>query len=302
MASKKSQAAAKKRSLEITTGINAPVEAVWKALTNAEELKRWFPLDASVKPGVGGMIRLEWGEHVWELNIQELIENRYIKLTYDQEHHIEEQGAPRNTNMVREKDGLLSIEYFLEGDQGKTLLRIVHHGFSNSSSWDDMYDGVRRGWLTESRSLKYYLEHHPGKDRQVALSAITIQQPFEEVWNIMMKQKGQLHLQPGNKDNTNETSPQYAYTTPLGTTYSGEVLFHNPPLDLSGSIRELNNALLMLKIEQFCAGKEAMLWVWIGGYDLDAATMSNLKKSWDEKLQELFGQVSVADKSNSQNS
>ncbi|HET6639495.1 MAG TPA: SRPBCC domain-containing protein, partial [Gemmatimonadota bacterium] len=31
--------------------IDAPVEVVWKALTDARELERWFPLEARVKPG-----------------------------------------------------------------------------------------------------------------------------------------------------------------------------------------------------------------------------------------------------------
>jgi uncharacterized protein YndB with AHSA1/START domain len=38
--------------------IAAPPEAVWNALTDPEELKRWFPLDARVKPGPGGEIFL----------------------------------------------------------------------------------------------------------------------------------------------------------------------------------------------------------------------------------------------------
>jgi len=38
--------------------IGAPPEAVWKALTDPEELKRWFTLDAPVKPGPGGEIFL----------------------------------------------------------------------------------------------------------------------------------------------------------------------------------------------------------------------------------------------------
>ena len=36
--------------------IDAPLEAVWKAITDAEELTRWFVEEAKVVPGVGGTI------------------------------------------------------------------------------------------------------------------------------------------------------------------------------------------------------------------------------------------------------
>ena len=36
--------------------VTAPASEVWKALTNADELRRWFPLEARVMPGVGGKV------------------------------------------------------------------------------------------------------------------------------------------------------------------------------------------------------------------------------------------------------
>ena len=41
--------------------LNAPVEAVWKALTDPNELAKWFALSARVTPGRGGKIFLSWG-------------------------------------------------------------------------------------------------------------------------------------------------------------------------------------------------------------------------------------------------
>ena len=40
--------------------IDAPVEAVWKAITDGEELTRWFVDAAKVEPGVGGKFWLSW--------------------------------------------------------------------------------------------------------------------------------------------------------------------------------------------------------------------------------------------------
>jgi uncharacterized protein YndB with AHSA1/START domain len=41
--------------------LDAPVEEVWKALTDPKELVRWFPLEARVTPGKDGSIFLSWG-------------------------------------------------------------------------------------------------------------------------------------------------------------------------------------------------------------------------------------------------
>ena len=41
------------RYVEKTVVIDSPADVVWHALTDAEELTRWFPVDARVKPGLG---------------------------------------------------------------------------------------------------------------------------------------------------------------------------------------------------------------------------------------------------------
>ena len=47
------------RAVEKVIELNAPIEAVWKALTDGQELARWFPLEARVTPGKGGTKHLE---------------------------------------------------------------------------------------------------------------------------------------------------------------------------------------------------------------------------------------------------
>src|SRR5687768_3774184 len=53
-------AAAVGRTVRGEVEIDAPVERVWQALTVADELMRWFPLDARVEPGAGGSIFMSW--------------------------------------------------------------------------------------------------------------------------------------------------------------------------------------------------------------------------------------------------
>src|SRR5215471_15579426 len=42
--------------------IDAPIEAVWKAISEAEEITRWFCEEARVIPGEGGSYWISWGE------------------------------------------------------------------------------------------------------------------------------------------------------------------------------------------------------------------------------------------------
>ena len=99
--------------------IAAPIEAVWKALTDAAELARWFPLEARVEPGAGGTIYLSWGPpwegtaqiDVWEPNQR----FRWVEPSPFAKQH------PAFATMA--------VEWVLEARGGKTLLRLVNSGF-----------------------------------------------------------------------------------------------------------------------------------------------------------------------------
>ena len=53
--------AKKSRSYEKQFEVYAPAEAVWKAITEGEELTRWFCERATCAPGVGGEQHVDWG-------------------------------------------------------------------------------------------------------------------------------------------------------------------------------------------------------------------------------------------------
>ena len=52
--------AEKERAIDTTLEIAAPVESVWKAISDPRELERWFPLHARVTPGEGGEVFMSW--------------------------------------------------------------------------------------------------------------------------------------------------------------------------------------------------------------------------------------------------
>lgn len=68
------------KKIEKEIAIDATPDEVWRALTEGEELKRWFPLDARVKPGVGGSVWLSWGEgSEWESPIEIWEPSRHLQ-------------------------------------------------------------------------------------------------------------------------------------------------------------------------------------------------------------------------------
>ena len=58
------------RTFTAAIDINATPDEVWRALTDAGELVRWFPLQARVTPGAGGKMFWGWDNHwAWESDI-----------------------------------------------------------------------------------------------------------------------------------------------------------------------------------------------------------------------------------------
>ena len=63
------QRAARTKDIDLSIEIDASPEAVWRAISDGEELGRWFPLEAEVVPGVGGTVTVAWGPVLQQLMI-----------------------------------------------------------------------------------------------------------------------------------------------------------------------------------------------------------------------------------------
>ncbi|MDX1661432.1 MAG: SRPBCC domain-containing protein [Gemmatimonadota bacterium] len=157
------------RSVSHEVEIEAPIEAVWDALTRAEELERWFPLEARVVPGEGGSIWMSWkNEYEGESAILAWEPPRLLRTTW---------GEPEG-----DQPGQVTT-YTLESSGGSTTVRVVTSGFPTDSSWDEWVEGTRMGWRWELGSLKRYLEDHRGEDRTVAYLRRRAPVSREEAWS-----------------------------------------------------------------------------------------------------------------------
>jgi uncharacterized protein YndB with AHSA1/START domain len=164
------------RSHENQIDIDAPPADVWRALTEGEELARWFAVSAEVEPGEGGRWKVSWDESPVQTYavIGRWEPLQHLQLVPDRS---ESKGEPAH----------LADDFEIEAlEGGRTRLRIVVSGFSTDAAWDGEFEGTKNGWAVFLRNLRYYLEHHRGQPCKTAgipqRSTLTREQLFAQVF------------------------------------------------------------------------------------------------------------------------
>jgi uncharacterized protein YndB with AHSA1/START domain len=245
----------------MTIDLNASPADVWNALTKADELVRWFPLNAKVDPGEGGSMTWSWGD-MWTgtMRIDAWKPERLLRLVDEQARPYDVEGgqlAAGETSAAR-----VALEITLETHEGKTRLRLVHSGFGHGASWDDEIDGVSTGWQFELRSLRHYLEHHRGPDRRTAWAHSATSQPIAEVWSRLVSADGfaidAAELAPG---------AAYAVKSAAGDRFSGTIELFIPGREFFGRAAELGDGVF--RLSAYPGGGKTGVTVWAATYDKD---------------------------------
>ena len=261
------------RSIETRLEINVPVDAVWKALTDAEEITRWFSPQAAVTPGAGGSVCWTWDDVVeWDSRIEIWEPQRHLRLLYDKPPPAPDKAGAQ-----------LAMDFYLEGLAGETVLRLVHSGFGRGADWDDEYDGVRRGWQYELRSMRHYLENHRGQNRNVVFLRRHFEVSEDQAWDRL---SGLLGLPNRRDPGQLREGGRYEITTATGDVFRGEVLVFSPPKEFCATVENLNNGLLRVAPE-LCAGRPEV-WVWFATYGIDQSQLAELRNRWEARLNSLF--------------
>ncbi len=285
----------KERIIETEWAIEAPVADVWRALTDAQWLTNWFPTEARITPGVGGSVWTAWsaGGEEFEAAITEWDEQRRLKLVYAEPTPPDEAEAAHQDNQFFPFQ--VAADYHLEARGGSTVLRLVHTGFSEHSDWDWQYHATSRGWKFELGGLKHYLEKHRGVTRTViqarhALGDIT----FDVAWQLLFSATGLAA--PGAVPGATPDAVQalregdrYALRTESGDTFEGEVHVWNPPQDFAGTVENLNDARLRIKIDQSCAAEgtnDAVFF--LSTYDLPATQSATIQSNVESMFETLY--------------
>jgi len=269
------------RAFQMALDIEASPEDVWRALTQAEELVRWFPTEARVSPGEGGTMLWSWGKGWdWETRIDGWEPGRLLRLVQEDARPYDASGRmlpPGEAEPAR-----VAMEFTLETHQGKTRVRLVHSGFGRGAAWDDEVEGITEGWQAELRSLKHYLERHRGEDRVFRQAWLTTKLSREAAWARLLGPGG-FRLIPAEP----EEGQPYEVVVPGGRRYSGTVVLSLPRQTVAGTVRELDDGWFRL-LTWSVPGRDTGVLAGLATYTGDGGPVEEFTGQAEAALKRLF--------------
>ncbi|HEY6327935.1 MAG TPA: SRPBCC domain-containing protein [Blastocatellia bacterium] len=242
------------RSHETRIEIDTTIDDVWKTLTDADQIARWFAPRMTVEPGVGGSITADWGAGiVWKTDIEIWEPNRHLRLVETRDHLI---GTGPDAH--RMEPCRLVQDYYLESDGGKTVLRLVHSGFGTGEGWDLEYEGTRGGWQDCFFRLREGLERHR----------------TDSVHNMIVTQLGQ-----GVTHHDVLSKLEAAMDGRLEIALTGEYHF-------CGLLPDVNGSVLSVSSQPKEGG--TMAYVEMVLYGVSDERAAEIGTAWQAKLEHLF--------------
>jgi uncharacterized protein YndB with AHSA1/START domain len=112
------------RSITLEVELDAPRDAVWRALTSPEELARWFPPVSQGGSTPGDTLLLSWGEDMqWTTTIAAVEPETHVRWCDDPVAYEKMQSGESDKPT-------LVVDWHLE-TRRKTIVRLVHSGLGN---------------------------------------------------------------------------------------------------------------------------------------------------------------------------
>ena len=259
------------RNIEREFLIDADPAEVWKALTEAAEITRWFAPFADSAPGIDGHISLSW-------NIDGLMQKCPIRAWSPEEHLC--MGWRVGPGEGRE----VPVDIRLERADGGTLLRLVHSGFLSDASWDEEYESHGRGWSFELRSLKYYLENFLGKNRRYIVERFPIPGDLKESWATIVGASGVFSAPAGL-----EEGDCFKLQLPSGDLMTSRVFYQVAGTDFAVISDMLQGGLFRVAYETFTGQPE--IWVWAFSWQLAQHQLEKLTQGCFEEVRQRLAEV-----------
>ncbi len=125
--------------------VQATPARVFRALTEAKELNRWFLAGSQTEPRKGGRILLRWSMK------QRGHENRFVTFRPGREVAYTWKW-PQNHGQGE------VVRFRLRPSKGGTSVTVVHAGFNSAEKHVPMFTGYVEGWAVYLCNLKCYLE------------------------------------------------------------------------------------------------------------------------------------------------
>jgi len=250
------------RIIDIEIEIDASIEDVWKALTEADQLKSWFPYDARVTPGKGGSIWLSWGPDCeGEAPITIWDPPKQIQFT-------EHRGPFGAEDTIAAVD--ITTDYHLKSVGGKTVLRLVQAGLGPEKEWDGEYNATAEDWPMFLAILAHYVPNHGGVVRQVTNIEAAIDRSTTDTWSQLF-----AGVTP-----TIDSPYELKLTDSL--VVHGITRLINPGRRLVGTIPELKDAVFVLTVHD--KADKSKIAIELSTYDLPADQLASTERQWTDSL------------------
>ena len=137
----------KERGYAHRVDILADAQAVWRALTDNQQLTLWCSPDADIRARAGGSFRASVDRVTeFEARIDVFEPGRRLRLIY----------LPART--LPRADSVMIDDFILEKVAGGTILRLLGSGVPASPEWDTQYRRLRTSWQAAMSRLKVYVE------------------------------------------------------------------------------------------------------------------------------------------------
>ena len=224
------------RSYEKRFEVAAPVEAVWKAITEGEELTRWFCLEASCEPGCRRQASLRLGR-------RRQGEPRHHGVGAECPPRVPSPSGP--TCPKPRVSEPYAIDWFLEHEGGVTRVRMVASGFGEGPEWDHEYDGTFHGWDMFHKTMKHYLEHHRGQASANVVIYAMLAVPPAEAWSRLLSADGLIKT---GTHNDFAIGVPFRFETSQGDLFAGVVHNYVPGKTFSAIVNSLNKSVLNLEM------------------------------------------------------
>ena len=138
------------KAIEREIVIDAPVEVVWRLVTEPDQIRQWFSEEAEVQLRIGGSGRLRFKSgDSYQLQVEALEPPRRFAFRW-----VQPEGS-----VVRADNSML-VEFTLQAEAGGTRLRVIESGF-DTIDWSDPQkqkyaENHTRGWQSLLGRLRDY--------------------------------------------------------------------------------------------------------------------------------------------------
>lgn len=133
--------------IQINIELNTPIDRVWKALTDKNEMKKWYFNISDFEPELGYIFRFEGGEehkrYLHLCKVLEVIPKKKLKYSWEYPTY----------------PGLSYVSFLLSSTKEGTMLTLIHKDIESFTNPDFKPEKFKDGWnFLLHESLKGFLE------------------------------------------------------------------------------------------------------------------------------------------------